>query len=59
MIDWEKLWNDFDRWYSKKVKPQKCTKCKRNHYKDPEWDEQQNKIKMLTNAQIRKSICPR
>lgn len=53
-IDWNKLWNDFDKWYNKKVKPQRCTKCKYNKYNEPEWDEQQRQIQRLINAQVRK-----
>lgn len=56
MIDWKKLWNDFDKWYNKKVEPRRCTKCKQNRYNEPEWDEQQHKIKRLVNAQVRKSM---
>jgi len=37
-IDWKKVWDKFDEWYSENF--------------DPEWEEQKEKIKDLVNGEL-------
>lgn len=50
-INWEKVWNDLDKWFNKNG--EKCGECGHVDYFDPEWKEQTEKIETLVNAQIK------
>lgn len=55
-IDWKKLWHDYNIWWEKQCQPKTCRSCKKKDFNEPEWDEQQNKIARLVNAQVRKIL---
>ena len=52
-IDWPWLWIHFNEWIQREEERHRCKKCGR-HGGEPEWDEQQDKIMKLVEAQIRK-----
>ncbi len=52
-IDWNKLWNDFDEWFTSERNSSKvCKTCNHREFIEPEWEDQQNKIQQLVSAQI-------
>lgn len=52
-IDWNKVWNEFNTWFNTQRKPP-CKTCgQRNLLDHPEWEDQQDKIQKLVNAQVR------
>lgn len=57
-IDWKKLWDDFDVWYTDDELKRKiqCKTCSHTNYSQPEWEDQQAKIKQLIDAQVRKIV---
>lgn len=56
IINWKKLWDDFDEWFCKSEKEARCKTCQHKSLDDPEWPDQQAKIKRLVNAQVREGV---
>lgn len=55
-INWKELWNDFENWLTEQEDSPICETCKTCTPCFPSWDDQQEKIKQLVNAQIRKIV---
>lgn len=56
-IDWTKMWNDFDDWIdNERSKTSKCKTCDNINHVEPDWEEQQDKIERLVNAQVQEIL---
>ena len=54
-IDWQKLWNDFDKWHERRNRINRCDACGTNTTRYIGWHEQRDHIVKLVNAQLRRS----
>lgn len=53
MIDWKKVWKDFEVWFQDKDKVKHCKHCRTYISKAPSWEQQQKKIQQLVNKQLK------
>ena len=52
-IDWDKVWNNFEKWMVKREENGLCFDC--GHMTDfPDWEEQQKRIQQIVNRQLRR-----
>lgn len=55
MIDWGRVWTDFDYWMDHPPKEEPCKTCgyaEPSHLCNPDWEDQQEKIEQLVNIQF-------
>ena len=51
-ISWKKIWDDYDIWVCERADEPKCATCGEVKDQFPTWEQQQEKIKELVNAQL-------
>lgn len=55
-IDWKKIWDKYNDWFEDLDRRQKCNTCGHTARNDPEWEDQQEKIKQLIDEQVREIV---
>lgn len=57
LLDWKKIWKDFDKWYSKIEKDNRCEKCGMDIDLDlPNWEDQKSKIEQIIEEMITENL---
>lgn len=56
IIDWGKVWFDFNSWICKLENTKACEHCGSRKNCFPDWDDQEAKIQELVDAQVREII---
>lgn len=52
-LDWVKIWDEYDKWYSDLAAIVHCKSCKHSHHNAPEWEDQMKKIEKLVEKHLK------
>lgn len=53
-VAWHEVWEKFDVWYQAAEDNLRCGECGHRAYAAPDWPDQQEKIRLLVEASLRK-----
>jgi hypothetical protein len=54
-LDWVKIWDEYDKWYMRRIEDSRCECCDRTDY-GPDWEEQMKMIQKLANKHLKHRI---
>jgi len=56
-LEWDAIWDEFDKWYQTSAIKHHCADCKHEHIlttEYPDWEDQQDAIARIVNKYLRR-----